>query len=238
MAVVERETEMLPKSVANVELFRKERARTIKEIGFKWTDCTFQLGRELMAVQETFPKSPRDEFETWLDMEVGIGLRYAESLIQIWKKFGHKSDSLAGASFSVLQFLARNTIPDEVRDKVVKRIEDGEKIGKRGVAKIVKQLTPNEAREVARSTGKPTLASDGNLYLGATKEEEKQSEARRELVYGVRQAVETLAAVGISGEKFLRLMLPHQRWNAKEEHLLDEATDWLAELHTAWRLGK
>ena len=248
MVIVERETEMLPKSVANVEKFRSERARAIRELAGKWVGCTFQLGKELEAVRKTFltgkenSRSPRNPvgWEAWLDEEVGIGLRYAESLIQILNKFGNNADSLSGATFRVLQYLARDTIPEGAVTEVVDRFKKGEKVGKEAAKEIVRQHrpSPDEARKIARSTGKPTLASDGNLYLGATKEEEKQSEARRELVYGVRQAVETLAAVGISGEKFLRLMLPHQRWNAKEEHLLDEATDWLAELHTAWRLGK
>jgi Protein of unknown function (DUF3102). len=239
------ETEAMAASAGNVVSFREARAKRIRELGNKWTECTFQLGQELEAVKATFPKvAGRGSMHTvpgweeWLDKEVGIGLRYANSLIQIWEKFGGTANSaVAGTSFRVLQFLARETVPESARDEVIERIQSGERVGKETAEKIAKihaAPSPEEARKIARETGRPTLARDGNIYLGATKEQEKQIEARRELVYGVRHAIEALATVGMPADKFLKQAFPHQLWNAKEEHLIVEALGWLTDLKMAW----
>lgn len=240
-------------SMANAELatnvvsFRDAKAKRIKELATAWAENTIQLGRELNEARDSFPEEKvggavkrRPDWENWLKTNIGFSIDYANRLIRIWQTFGGKTAGLAApASFKVLDYLSTGHVPDEAREQVIKRISAGETIGKGKAQNIVEAVKtdappPSEANRIAKETGKPTLARDGNYYLGASKEEAAQTEARRRMVYGVRDAVKALAETEVTPAQFLKQALPHQLWSHDEEHLIGEALDWLTRLAAAW----
>lgn len=93
--------------------------------------------------------------------------------------------------------------------------------------------TPKQAREIARKTKRLILASDGKLYSGATEEEEHEHASRREVTYGIIDAIKTIADVG---------MTPKQWLDQSEKHWLrtfqlgavEDAIDWLRDLKKSY----
>lgn len=238
---------MAAEPATNVVSFREARAKRIKELANQWAENTIDLGKELRSAQETFPLvnvkggvNRRDGWANWLKTEIGFSEDHASKLIRIAETFDRNSGgTLVATSFKVLEYLSRRHITQEERAEVTERIQGGEKIGLGKAETIVEAIRtnapkPEEARKIAKETGKPTLARDGNIYLGASKEQEKQSEARREMVFGVRRAIEALAGVGVTPKQFLKQALPHQLWTVDEEHVLDKALDWMSDLKSAW----
>lgn len=225
----------LPEVTDNVVSFREARARRIRELAAEWAQNTIRLGQELLAVRETFPEDGAGWHE-WIEANTDISRRQVSSLIRIARKFGGGGAATLVASGRVLDFLARDTTPEAGRNEVIERIASGETIGRKRAEEIIREHRPkpSEARKIARETGKPTQASDGNIYLGATKEQEQEAEARRKTVYDVRRAVETFSTMQVSAEDFLALALPHQLWNKAEEYQLHTAYEWLTDLIAAW----
>lgn len=230
---------------SNVVSFREARAKRIRELAQRWAESAIELGRELLAVRDSFPTQRvsgasyvRPEWDDWCTANLDFTAKHAARFIRIAEAFGQEAGtSRVTGSANLLEYLARDSIPKEVRDEIVDRINSGEKIGKGIAKKIVRERTapkPDEARKIARETGKPTQASDGNIYLGATKEQEQQAEERRKTVYDLRRAVETFANMQISADEFLALALPHQLWNKAEEHQIQAAYEWLTDLVAAW----
>lgn len=228
---------------ANMTTFRAAKAARIRELMQRWTDNSMKLGFELREARDTFEiihNRGRVGWKQWLRHEIGIGEVYANSLVLVAEKFGHLDSQDIGVSFRVLRFLSHETTPDAATREVFRRAKHGEKIGRVKAKKIADthRPPPKEANKIARETGKPTLASDGFLYLGGTKEQVKESTERRTLVYAVRRAIETLATVETSPNQFLETALPHQLWTRKEEKQIDDALRWLSALKAAWSMRK
>src|SRR5262245_44592837 len=214
------------------------RAERIRQLMLNWTQHIIALGAELKEARDTFTEIRNNHsigWAAWLKTEIGITDEYATRLIRIADKFGASRPELA-TSVAVLKFLSRDNIPAAGRREVIRRIKRGELITEDKAKKIVDQHRPkpDKAIAIAKETGKPTLASDGFLYFGASKQEIKESTARRTIVYAVRRAISTLAAIDLSPHQFLESALPHQLWSAKEAHEIKAAADWLAALNTAW----
>jgi hypothetical protein len=154
--------------------------------------------------------------------------------------------------FSILDELAGNNVPDEVITEIEEWADEGE-ITVQEVRDFVKQHrppkpenalpSPNEANRMAREMRSDgsyhmVLASDENYYFGHTKEEAQMMENRIKVIYGVREAIDTLAGMESSGftpEKFIEQMLPHQLWTEQEEHRLELAARWIQQLVAVWR---
>ena len=240
------ETEMAADVAENVVSFREARARRIRELADRWAQNTIEMGGEVKAVRDSFPTVPntgavkegRPGWPEWCKENLGFDANHAATLIRIYETFGPGSAVAAPAgSAKLLEFLSRERVPEEARTEILDRIKSGEVIGKGKAERIVRERTapkPSEARRIAQETGKPTAASDGNIYLGATKEQEKEAEDRRRVVYDVRRAVETFANMDMSADDFLAFALPHQLWNKSEEHQIQQAYNWMTDLIAAW----
>jgi hypothetical protein len=192
----------------------------------------------LRAARDTFPEGPHGEamgFKSWVKKSVGIGMRYAESLIAIADKFEKLAGKQKLPSFRVMQFLARATTPAGARREVMRRVKRGELVsGPKARAIADKHRpTPSEANKLAKETGKPVVASDGYIYFGTSKQKAKEGELRRTVVYSVRRAVECLATMELSPHQFLNFALPHQLWSRGDKQI-GVALKWLNALHTAW----
>jgi hypothetical protein len=198
------------------------------------------LGAELSTALEHFPVGPRGQrmgWKRWLKDECALSDSYAKRLIQVHGKFGHLArGSREMPSLRVLALLVPQKIPESARTEVLERHAKGERVGAGKAKEIVKKHlpSPKKANEIAQQTGKPTTASDGFVYLGASDGEIKDSVARRTQVYAVREAVNCLATQKLSAADFLEYAHPHQLWKARDEHEITDAIEWLSDLNSRW----
>jgi hypothetical protein len=218
-------------------------AKRIRILMKTWSTTTLSIGKELVAAREKViaqgnfknPDTNKGWIE-WVKKELGLSPSYVDRLIKVHKKFGAQKD-MPNLSANVLIFLSheRNQIPQAV-EEVLDRARRGEKIGINQSKKIVNKHRPSPAKanEIARTTEKPVLASDGYLYLGNTKEEVNEGKLRRTVVYDVRDAVHTLATLQLSPREFLTFALPHQLWKTNESNEIAAALEWLQELNAQW----
>jgi hypothetical protein len=227
----------------NVQTLRDQSAQRVRELMKEWSSNTLEIGIVLAEAKATFPvagpKGQRPGWRTWLK-DTGIGRAHADSLINVAEKFGHLRGKQKLPSAKVLSFLARKTTPGAARKEVLRLTKQGRKIGTRKAHQIADKHRPKpaQANKQAKETGKPVLASDGYLYFGTSKQQAKQGEMRRSIVYSVRRAVECLATVALTPHQFLSFALPHQLWTSENEQQIGQANKWLHALSTAWETRK
>lgn len=92
--------------------------------------------------------------------------------------------------------------------------------------------SPSEANQIAKETGRLVTASDGRLYTGATDEEAGDAVRRRQQTFGVRDAIDKIAACPVSA----------RTWVSEAEDFwlhgftlgsVDAAIEWLTKLRPA-----
>lgn len=251
------EPRVLP--ITNTYYVRQAKVRLIKNITEEIGKNTFELGRHLKELRETFLAPPLKEgddkrqskYPGWYEFsqeELGMSRTLADRIIKIYEQFKDRdvSSRVLNYGSAVLGLIAPESVPEEIRQSVIEKIESGEKVTVRQVRRSLREAlerrglqvapTPSVARAQAREIGAPVQASDGNIYFGATPEEAKEMDRRRATVYGVRDACATIndLAKTMTAEEFLNYALPHQLWKATDEHHIEKASTWLNELKTAW----
>lgn len=214
------------------------RAERIRSLMVDMTHNLLTIGRELVEARRAFPTGPNGEpmgWSKWVKKEFNFSKSWAGRLMAVTRKFGEVPKGHL-IPIKVLIYLARRETPEAGRKEVMRRIAQGEHIGEGKAKKIVQKHlpSPKKANEIAKQTGKPTVASDGYVYLGADAKDVKQSAERRTVVYAVRDAVSCLATIDLTATEFLEYAMPHQLWKAKEEHEIKDALKWLQALSKAW----
>ena len=240
------------------EAFLEKATGEIRELMRGWSRNTLKLGARLQEVRDRcFPQvketvlrgkrgktvsgkvRARPGWKAWLRDEVHLSASYASALIICARRFANKPGA-ERLSVSVMRFLAANVASEEAISDLIEEAKH-KKVTVRRARKRAHDALPGaeEANRRAQETGKPQLASDGYIYLGASAEEAKKGELRRTVVYGVRRAVETIAILQISPAQFLEFALPHQLWaDETEDKQLFGASQWLSELSQHWTLAK
>jgi hypothetical protein len=239
---------------ANMTTFRAIKAKRIRELMVEWAENSIQLGIELKAARDSFPSlqetltkglrsrrnwKGRPGWEKWLKAETGLTLARAATYIRIGDRFANKA--VRGfVPVNILKILTFASTPKSAVDEIIERTNAGERFKDKTAKAIIDKHRPSPAKanEIARKTGKPQLASDGFLYLGASQESVKEAAERRTVIYAVRRAIETLAGVEITPNQLIEWALPHQLWNKKEEAEIDDAARWLNALKAAWSVRK
>jgi hypothetical protein len=231
-----------------------------REIKNLWANSTLEFSKKMIEVGKMlteargqFPPSgsgrsaKRPGWHAWIKTETEISPTYASNLIRISEKFGDESTAFTtGKSLRILTLLSSKDVPDAAVAEVVNRISRGERVNRDEVRRIVQrhrprrrqpQLpTPREANRIARETNSAVLASDHNYYFGATRQAVEEADARREVIYSVREAIETVAGVAAN-------LTPAQwiafarTWQLLGVEVADikKAGDWLTKLHEEFR---
>lgn len=226
-------------AMAQVASLRDGIAARINDLSQRWAENTIALGREFKRARDSFPANSsgqRAGWHEWIEKNTPWSHRHAGRFVRIAEKCGGHASSTK-LSINVLELLSRDDTPERAIKETL-RIAKGGEVGLRDAKEIVEKHReypkPKEANAKAKETGKAVLASDGNYYFGASKEEAEAYERKKAIVYSVRRAVEALANVGMKPGAFLRYAEKHQLWRLDEEHLLTDARDWLDELLTEW----
>lgn len=226
--------------MAKVATLRDGIAARIRELAQRFAENAIALGRELKRARDSFPREAhgsRPGWAEWVQTETGISEGHSRALIRISEQLGGGIAKL-GFSTRVLTYMVKADTPERGVDEIIERGKKGEAINLTRAKEIVaphrEYPKPKEANEKAKETGKAILASDGNYYFGTSKETAEAYERKKQIVYGVRRAVEALAEVGMTPDAFLEYADKHQLWRLDEEHLLTAAHDWLGGLLEAW----
>lgn len=229
----------------NVETYREAAAKRIKQLMQNWTANTLALGSELTRTAETFPLNPkrpdqRPGFMKWARQETGLSETQINSLLHVHRKFGHQPGA-AQLAQKVMVLLSRKDVPESARIEVLGRAERGEHISHGEAKKIAdkhKLPGPKAANQQAKEEGHPVFASDGYIYFGTDPAKAKEGMDRRRMVFGVRDALQHLGGIHLTGRQFLDYAFPHQLWTAEEAPIIKKALRWLIDLNDAWDARK
>jgi len=104
--------------------------------------------------------------------------------------------------------------------------DDGQPIN---ISKGERGPTPDEARKIARETGRLIVASDGNIYSGATEEEQTDYANRRNIVYPIKDAIVRIANCELDADEWIKKSEKH--WlHSFPIGAVDDAIKWLSDL--------
>lgn len=229
--------------MAKVVTMRDAIAIRIKDLSGRWAENTIAIGREFKRARDSFPVNgnQRPGWHDWVHRNTPWKHNHATKFIRVTERcgklIGSSSSTTTTLTLEVLNVISGPEVPEELTREVVGRAAQGEQFTVKSTRALVEERTrpkPKEANEKARETGKAVLASDGNYYFGATKEQAEAYEKKIKIVYTVRRAIEDLANVGMSASAFLKYAEKHQLWRSNEEHLLNDAHDWLSALLESW----
>src|SRR5262245_1568511 len=242
--------------VHDIELVNDRRretlAKRIKELMGNWTANTLALASELAAAAETFPlppgpgrpkkSEPRFGFLRWATQTTGLSDRQIVQLVLIHQKFGGMNrGTLEHLPQRVMKLLVQSDVPESARREALDRAGKGEHIGTSDAKKIInkhKLPTPKQANAQAKEEGHPVFASDGNIYFGTDPAKAKEGMDRRRMVFGVRDALNHLGNIHLTGREFMNYALPHQLWTKDEAPIIKKALRWPADLDRAWDASK
>jgi DNA repair exonuclease SbcCD ATPase subunit len=90
-------------------------------------------GRDLLDSKN---KLGHGKFERWIKSEFGLGLTTAKKFIQVFEKFGDKSPLCGDLKPSEIYLLAQDSTPEIVREIVIEKIENGEKVDLKEIERL------------------------------------------------------------------------------------------------------
>lgn len=210
-------------------------------------ECLARAGRKLIASKEELPHGGFLK----LVEKLKLGAKTAQRLMAI-----ARSPVLSNASntthlpvtFSALQELLRlgdenladaidkGLVTPDLKVKAARAIAgaynkpEGEIIG--GAQHMLPSA--DEARKIARETGRLVAAADGYTYSGATKEEEQSYAHKRTAAFRIIEAIQLLSEAPDAKQWFRSA---ESRWFLDfRPGAIDEAREWLASLKEAMEI--
>lgn len=232
---------------------RPEWAEIISNDWRRSIESIIQTGRDLAAAKADLLHG---EFLTMIKDDLPFSVTTAESLMRIAVHPAIAKSAAPGnlpPSWAVLGELAflsaedfqeaqeRGLITSKMSQSAARAVAGayktpaGEAVGEgKNPAHLPK---PEDARRIARETGRLIAASDGNTYSGATKEEEREYVTRRTGVFRVCDAIEIIAAGSLPPDQWINESEPHWLFDLNPVKI-KSAADWLLRLHDLWNVGE
>lgn len=221
---------------------RQEWATIIKR---KCAESAVQIGRDLLTAKDELPHG---EFTAMIENDLGWGYQTARDLMRIAAHpeiANSYNSNFLPTTLSALKEVSTLS-PEDYRDAQSKGLitpdlkvkparaiagaynkPEGEIIGG------AKHMLPsaNEARKIARETGRFVAASDGNIYSGATKEEGEAYRSKMLQGAALLEAIETLANAP-DAKRFFEEAERHWFIDFRPG-AIDDARKWLASFKEA-----
>jgi len=91
-------------------------------------ESIIEVGRELI---EQKGKLGHGNFLPWIEAEFGMSERSAQNFMSVAEKFGSNTQRVADLSYRALIALSSDSTPPEVREQVLDRAANGEKVSAR-----------------------------------------------------------------------------------------------------------
>jgi hypothetical protein len=223
---------------------RQQWAEIINADWRKSIDSIIQTGRDLAAAKDELSHG---DFVALVEHDLPFGPRTAQQLMAVSKDeriTKTNSSSLLPASWRVLSALTSLSDADfktgvetgiispdtslRAADAYagVSKVPVGETWG--AERKPSTLPTPDEARKIARETGRFVAASDSKIYSGATAEEASGYAVKRDAAFDIIEAIETLGNAPAAESWFAaaeRHWFHDFRYSA-----IDDAIEWLTAL--------
>lgn len=130
----------------NVATAAREAADRIRERIRGQQVAIFDIGRDLIAMKETLGHG---HFLAWVAAEFGMSDRTARSFMQVADVLGSKSEIVSDLPPTVLYQLSAPSTPEPVRDEVIQRIEEGERLPPDEIRFKIKEARAAERKAAA-----------------------------------------------------------------------------------------
>lgn len=182
--------------------FVKERALLIRDAAKKTAQGIVLIGQWLTEVKA---RLPHGGWLPWLETEFGWSQRTAYRFIDVYHSVKLANLANLEIDVSALYLITAPKTPEPVRQEVIQRAQSGEPMTRAKAVEVLEQYkqraevpTPTVARQIAISTGVPTLSTNNTYILPMSKEAEANVGREQELVRGLYSAAGEIAAAGIS----------------------------------------
>ncbi|HBN09022.1 MAG TPA: hypothetical protein DD435_10370 [Cyanobacteria bacterium UBA8530] len=101
-----------------------------------------RLGQELLTAKELVEQK---QWGSWLQSEFAMSARTAQRYMSVAEVFPDlKNDSLSNLSTEALYLLASKNTPEEVREQVIERAEQGETLDRKAIREMIETVKPRE----------------------------------------------------------------------------------------------
>jgi hypothetical protein len=135
----------------------RQSADRIRSLGRKLNEAIVEIGRELIAAKERYPR----QFTAWLQVELRMNPRTALNYMHLANWGADKSEIVSVLPPGSLYLLAAPSTPPAATDEVVSRVRLGEIVGAEEVRDIVSATKDARAKaqreeELAQSRAKAT----------------------------------------------------------------------------------
>jgi hypothetical protein len=111
------ETKLADKVRSAADRIRERVKKTVEDI--------IEVGNDLLAVKEALPHG---QFQPWLKAEFGWSERSAQNFMSVAENFKSAKNADLPIQPSAAYLLAASSVPDEAREKAIKKAEAGEEI--------------------------------------------------------------------------------------------------------------
>jgi hypothetical protein len=142
-------------------------AERIKLLRKKATEHAIEIGRELLNVKASLPHGA---FVKWVETACGFKIRTAQDLMKLAREADSNAHLIALMVPSTLRVYLSRTTPPAVREKILARLKNGERVSRKDVhsaalaARSIKRIGNDSARPaagVSRFTSPDLLTAGG-----------------------------------------------------------------------------
>jgi hypothetical protein len=136
----------LPTSVAD---FLRAQAHRIRR---QATLSVIHIGKDLIAAKRYLRHG---EFLNWISAEIGMPTRTAQAYMHVAEWASHKSPAVALLPSSILYILSTSSTPEYYVDKILRRVEAGERIVVSTIREELKELREKRRGDQTVGNGLP-----------------------------------------------------------------------------------
>lgn len=163
------------------------RAQRIRELVGAARSCIIEVGRELVAAKD---EVGHGNWGAWLKAEFGWTDKTAQNYMRVFETFGknERGSDLLSVSVSIdakaLYALAAPTVPSEVHEQAIERVEQGQTVSLADAERMVEKATHEAAEAIPKKIEEMRAA-----------ERQKAEAAHMETIRALKGQLETLRAV-------------------------------------------
>lgn len=112
-----------------------------------------EIGQHLAHVQEELRHNKQGGFQQWVEAELGWSIRTAYNYLSVFLQFGNRANfAQLGLPTSAMYVLAAQSTPEEAREEILQRAEQGEQLSFKQIEETVRQA--RRLRLAAQQAGK------------------------------------------------------------------------------------
>jgi hypothetical protein len=180
----------------------RDRAGRLRSLMRRSTADSIAIGRDLIAVKD---RLAHGQFESWIERELGVGIRAAQYYMSVAKFTEGKSEHVALLPPATLRMLAAKSAPQEIVEQVIARAASGDIVPDDTVAAMIrtdrmekKSQTDHEADAAKRKSkgGRAAVSRKAPVGANIVTSNGKRTEAQLITTEPVSDAAPVIKKVG------------------------------------------